>query len=119
MARVAIAIYQLKGSVNPANPGADITLTAIDSTNDHEWVFRENDSLLLVNNLGSGQAVTLKAVADPTGRIEDAVVTTGNNAFRVIGPLKSTGWLQTDGKVYLDSTGLSSFLLAVLRPPAN
>lgn len=119
MARTAIAINSLKGSVNPANPGADLTLTAIDSTNDHEWQFQSGDMVLIVNNLGSPQTITLVATADPHGRTEDATIQTGANAFRVIGPLNAAGWQQSDGTVHIDSTGLASMNLAVLRPPAS
>jgi hypothetical protein len=118
VARTAIAVNTLKGSANPANPGADLTLTAIDSANDHEWTLRDGDILLIVNNLGSPQSVTLVATADPHGRTEDATISTGANSFRVVGPLRTLGWVQSDGTVHLDSTGLSSMNLAVLRPPA-
>jgi len=118
MARVAIAINQLKGSKNPANPGADASFTLADATNDHEWVFAPRDMLMLWNGAGS-QTVTLKSVADPFGRVLDEVISVGASQIRVIGPLDATGWAQTDGKIYIDTAAPSTLLLAVLRQPSN
>jgi hypothetical protein len=122
MARTALPIYSLFGSKNPLNPGADVTMQAADQANDHEWLLADGRDLLFVANGDvGGQAITIKAVADPTGRTEDATVTVGAGQYRLFGPIKAAGWAQTDGKVYVDLGGgvPTSVTLAVLRLPAN
>ena len=113
MARVAIGVNNLAGSVNPAAL-TDITFTA-GNANDHYWDFREGDILVVRSTAGSN-TVTLVSVADSQGRTgNSAQAITASGDFALFGPLASNGWRQSNGRVHVDLSN-TSFELAVLRP---
>lgn len=112
MARVAIGVQSLAGSVNPASLN-DITFTA-GNANDHYWDLRDGDILVVRSTAGSN-TVTLVSVADSQGRSGDsarAIASSGD--FAIYGPLKADGWRQSNGNVHVDLSN-TSFELAVLR----
>ena len=120
MARVSIPITVMTGSKNPLNAGTEVTSVAFDATNHHQWEFRNGD-ILCVWNAGSGasRTATVVAVADPTGRTENAACVCEDSKLLPIGPLNDVGWVQTTGVVHVDvSATHASCHLFVLRKPA-
>ncbi len=116
MARVAIPILTLQGSVNPPFGGAEWMATPVnsDGTNDHEWEFLPGDILLCYNTDVGGRNTTLKATLNSQERLKDSSQTVGAESLGVFGPLSAEGWVQADGKVYVDCfdvTGVIKYLV--------
>lgn len=47
--------------------------------------------------------MVLTSVDDPYGRSESITEGLSSGQFKLIGPMKKSGWMQTDGKMYLHS----------------
>lgn len=103
MARATLTTSTAPGSNNYT--GAAVTMTAADASNLNEFVASGKDLVVAHNTGGSAYTVTITSVADPYGRTGDvAAVSIAAGAYMVFGPLENTGWLQTNGKVYLQAS---------------
>lgn len=118
MPRTAIAITTLKGpypTLPVAADALDVTQTAADAANDHEWVPNRRDILLVVNFGVSPVTFDIPSVAlkGRTGDITaysigaDEVVAFDFNDFE--------GWIQTDGKIRIDTAAAATLKFMVLR----
>ena len=72
-------------------------------------------AILLVRNDDVGaQLVTIDSVPDPYTREGDQTQSVPAGAYRIFGsPFPSTGWLQADGKIYVDAAS-ANVMLAVI-----
>lgn len=114
MPRTAIPITQVQGGADPAFITAT-TVTA-DDTNEHDWLMVDGDILLAFNTGAGAHNVTLVGTADYQGRVANSSQAVGAGALAVFGPLKSSGWKQTDGKVHVDTDdAVSETEFAVIR----
>lgn len=106
-----------------AAPGAyaatltTLTMTAADTVNLNEFVAGDNDLLVIHNTGGVTYTVTVTSVADPFGRSGDlSAINITAGAYAVFGPMKLTGWKQTDGKIYLQANNAAVKLGVVALP---
>jgi hypothetical protein len=116
MARTALA-------VQTAGPhGAvldDITFTAADATNDHEFVNSGREVLLMKNDDASPHTATVVSVTDERGRTGDETITCGASDICIVPFLDPSVWNQRatadKGKVFVDLTVDTSVSFAVVR----
>jgi hypothetical protein len=121
MARVALAVNDL-----PANGGGlnNLTFTAGDFTNDHEFA-NDGATLLVVKNTGVGAiVVTVASVADQFGRTKDTTLTVpaisgSDPGLAVSGFFLPAIWNQAGGKVFVDLPSATGLSLAVVRVPVT
>lgn len=88
-----------------AADAADLAFTAADATNKEQFTASGNDLLVAYNSGASPRTITITSVADEKGRTGD--ITTYSLAageFAVFGPLKKAGWMQSDGKIYMEAS---------------
>jgi hypothetical protein len=100
-----------KTTLNKTNaPGAYasatqlVTMTAADVANGNQFPFSNKD-LLIIQNTGAGaHTVTITSIADDQGRLGSITAENINaGEIKVFGPMKSAGWQQTDGYIYLSA----------------
>ena len=113
MARTDVTPVALAG----VYPGelTDLTWVAADPTNGNAVTLMGDEILLVRNDDTAGQLVTVSSVPDSAGRTGDVSATVAAGAYAVFGPVKATGWRQSDGKLYVDVASASVYL-AVLKP---
>lgn len=121
MARTAIAIQTPPGSY-PVLPlgalAAQLTFAASDNVNGNSFVSTGRELLLIQNTAGVAGTITVTSVADSLQRTGD--ITTYSipaSGFAMLGPFGQTGWKQTDGTVYVN-TSASTVNVAVVRLPS-
>lgn len=106
MAKATLTVTTAPGSNNYA--GVALTMTAADAVNQNQFVASGKDLIVAHNTGGSSYTITITSVADPYGRTKDvAAVSIGAGVYMVFGPLELTGWVQTDGKVYIEANNAS------------
>ena len=118
MARTAIPVQ----TTNPyGGKIEDISYTAGDATNDHEFAHPGGDVLVLIKN-GSGGSIdtTLVGVASAKtfNRATDVTISTGAGEESVV-VVPSSGFDQGSGVVHLDLTTDTSMEFAVVKPTAT
>jgi hypothetical protein len=87
-----------------AAAGVAVTMTAADNANQNLFTAEGNDLVIAHNTGVSTRTVTITSTVDPFGRL--GTISAENilaGAIRVFGPFPLPGWVQTDGKVYLES----------------
>lgn len=103
MARTVLTFTEPKGS--NADEGVKLTLTAADTSNNNAFVASGNDLVVAQNTDDAAQTVTVTSVADPYGRSGDiSAYSIAAGEVHILGPFKNTGWMQSDGKVYLTAS---------------
>jgi hypothetical protein len=96
---------------------ADLTMAAADVANMNQFTAQGNDLVVAHNTGASPYTVTITSSPDPYGRTKD--ITTYSLAageYAVFGPFGMTGWVQSDGKVYLQASNASVKLGVVALP---
>ena len=87
-----------------ASAGVAVTMTAADVGNLNSATCEGND-LVIAQNTGAGaHAVTITSAVDAFGRL--GTITSESiaaGAIRIYGPFPMSGWVQTDGKLYLSA----------------
>jgi hypothetical protein len=121
MARTAItsaSIRQLEHQGVTVSAGAaDLAMEAADDVNGND-VDCTGKEILIVENTDSGaQTVTITAAPDEFGRT-GAITTYSLDAgdYAIFGPFPTSGWRQTDGKLYIDASDALVYL-GILRTP--
>lgn len=88
-----------------ANAGVSVTMTAADTSNLNAFTAAATDLVVAQNTGGSTYTVTITSAPDAMGRTRD--IATENIAageIRVFGPFTQYGWMQTDGRIYLQAS---------------
>lgn len=86
----------------------DLALTAADVANKNQFAPSGNDLILVQNSGASPYTVTLTSAPDPQNRTGDiATYSLDAGEFAVLGPVKTMGWVQADGYVYLEASNAS------------
>lgn len=124
MARTPIAIQSPPGAY-PILPltalQAQLLFAASDASaapNGNSFVSTGRELLLVYNSAGAPGTVTVASVADAlqrTGDITTYSVPAG--AWAMLGPFSQTGWKQSDGTVYVN-TSATTMQVAVVRLPS-
>jgi len=85
---------------------ADLVMTAADATNKEEFVSSGREIVIAHNTGVSTRTVTVTSVADGfskrTGDI--SAYSLGAGEYAVFGPFERQGWMQSDGKIYLEAS---------------
>lgn len=85
---------------------ADLPMTAADATNKEQFVATGKDLIIVHNTGASAYTVTVTSVLDVrnnrTGDI--ATYSLGAGEYAAIGPLEKMGWMQSDGKIYIEAS---------------
>jgi hypothetical protein len=80
-------------------------MAAADASNLNQFVANGKDLVIAHNTGASAYTITITSAADPYGRMGDiATYSLGAGEYAVFGPLELAGWVQTDGKVYLQAS---------------
>ena len=104
MARVTLTKSTAAGTNTYA--GVVLTMTAADISDLNQFVASGKDLLVIWNtSTDTPYTFTVTSAADERGRTKDitteAIV---QGVHKIVGPLEMTGWVQTDGKVYLQAS---------------
>lgn len=115
MARTDLTKTEAPGSYGGS--GQAVTMVAADVANQNAFVAQGAD-LIVVHNTDSGaHAVTVTSAPDPFGRNDDiSSESIAAGEIRVFGPFKTTGWIQSDGKIYLEADDATVELGVVKLP---
>lgn len=102
MARTDLTKTDAPGSYAAA--GAAVTMAGADVSNKNQFT-AEGSDLIVAHNTGAGaHNITITSAPDPFGRSGDiSSESIAAGEIRIYGPLKVTGWIQSDGKVYLEA----------------
>ncbi|MBI5964938.1 MAG: hypothetical protein HY863_15775 [Chloroflexi bacterium] len=121
MARQTLTKVTLLGSY-PALPiaanAADVAFVAADVTNKEQIVPGGNDLIVVWNTHATNPyTVTFNSVADDKNRTGDITAySIGAGEIAMFGPFKQTGWMQTDGKMYMEASN-AAIKYAVIALP--
>lgn len=86
----------------------DLTMTAADISNLNQFSASGNDLIFIHNSGASPYTVTITSAPDPYGRSADiATYSLAAGEYAVVGPMKLAGWVQADGKIYLQGSNAS------------
>ncbi len=87
---------------------ADLTMAAADVANKNQFAASGKDLVIAHNTGASPYTITVTSVADGLGRTGDiASFSLGAGEYAAFGPFYPDGWVQTDGKVYLEASNAS------------
>lgn len=94
-----------KTSLSGAYAGATdlLTMTAADTTNQNAFTLARHDIVVIHNTDTGSHNITLTSADDPYGRQEDITESIGAGAIKAFGAVQLKGWLQSDGKFYLEA----------------
>jgi hypothetical protein len=93
---------------NAAAAGAAVTLTACDTVNFNQFTPGGNDLIVAQNTGGAPYTVTVTSSPDELGRLGTiSAESIAAGEVRIYGPLKNLGWIQADGKVYLQASNVA------------
>lgn len=85
--------------------GIPLTMAAADVGNLNAFQAAGTDLIVAQNTGGSTYTVTVTSAPDPWGRTRDiAAENIAAGELRVFGPFAQSGWMQTDGRVYLQAS---------------
>lgn len=88
--------------------GTVITMAAADVANMNQFTASGKDLIVAHNTGASPYTVTVTSAVDPYGRTKDiSAISLAAGEYRVFGPMELTGWVQTDGKIYLQASNAS------------
>jgi len=92
-------------ALQPAANSADLTMTAADTVNKEQFVASGNDLIIAHNTGASPHTITVTSVADgQTKRTGDITAySLGAGEYAALGPFAKQGWVQADGKIYLEA----------------
>ncbi len=113
MARAAMTVTAMTGSYD--SDGVTITggFATFNDTDDMEIVaFAGGEILLFTASSGTPQ-VTIVSVNDPFSRVGNLVKTLSTTDIVLFGPMKTTGFKQTTGQLFVDgdATGITYMIL--------
>ncbi len=108
--------------VIPSNGGVDndITYTAADAANDHEFLNSGNEMLYMKSTTAGAKSATAVSVSDEHGRTGDTTMApNGSEIIAVAGPFKPSVWNQRAaadaGKMFVDIASDAGVVFAVVQ----
>lgn len=115
MARTRLTVVDL----DPTHPGGAqaYTFAAHDTVNENDFLISGREVLLISNTDASSQDVVISSTPDSYGRTGDLTISVAAGTREAIAFLDRSGWMQSDGALYLDCTS-ANIEYAVLRLPA-
>ena len=119
MARQTLTKTVALGGYPASLVGTTLTFTAADATNKQQFVSTGKE-LVIAKNSNSGstaRTVTINSTADERNRTADyTAVSIAAGATAIFGPFPQLGWVQPDGKIYLEASH-AEILWAVVQLP--
>jgi hypothetical protein len=105
MARTDLTKTTAEGAYGDYAAGdADVTMAAADTVDKNAFTFEGKDLIIAHNTGASAHTVTVTSAPDPYGRSQDIDgYSIGAGEIAAFGPLEADGWLQSDGKIYLEA----------------
>lgn len=96
----------------------DIVFTAADVANKNEFVPSGNDLVLAWNSdAADPYTATVTSAPDPQNRTGDiSAYSIGAGEIAHLGPVRTLGWVQPDGKVYLEANN-AAIKFAIIALP--
>jgi hypothetical protein len=118
MARTSLTVQILPGAYSAATTvkWTELDMSATATSSGNAFTLSGAEVLMLRNDLGTTAKVVISAVNDPFGRSVNSTIGLAASGYKVFGPIKTVGWIQTDGKCYLETTS-SDIYAAVMKVP--
>lgn len=93
-------------ALQPAANACDLTMTAADAANKEQFVASGNDLIVAHNTGASTRTITITSVADGANKRTGDITTYSLQAgdYAVFGPFTKQGWMQADGKIYIEAS---------------
>lgn len=96
---------------------ANLTFVAANTTDKEQFAAGGNDLVLVWNSGASPYTVTVNSVADAQNRTGDiATYSIPAGTIAALGPFKQPGWVQTDGKVYMEASNVAIKYAVIALP---
>jgi hypothetical protein len=114
MARTTLTIQQLVGPYPDPLNLTNLTFAAADVANMNDFVFTGRELIIARNTDASTRNVTLTSIKDDLNRVGNVTRALLTNEFAIFEALKLSGWLQSDGKFYLQADH-ANVLFAIVR----
>lgn len=95
---------------------ASVTFVTSDNVNGTSFAHTGSEILIVNNTDAASQTVTVKSVADLTGRLGDTTKLMNPGSFYVFQLFPVQGWRQTNGTILINTTS-ANVKLAVIRLP--
>lgn len=114
MARTPLTPVEVNGPYDATL--STVTWTAADVANKNQFTLTGRELILIHNADGvSAHNIVLTSIADPYGRTGNVSASVAANGYRAFWIGALTGWLQSDGKFYLeaDSTQIEFAILKI------
>ena len=116
MARTTLTKSNAPG--NYSSTGAVLTFATADAVNGNDFLATGNELVLARNTSGANTYyVTVSSVNDPYNRKGDInQYNIPANGYAVFGPFPRLGWMQPDGKIYIDVENAAVELAVIVLP---
>ena len=102
MAETTLTVSEIGGGY--ASAATTLTMAAADTVNQNDFVASGNDIIVFHNTGASSRTITITSSNDPFGRTGDiAAESIAAGAYKVFGPMKTQGWVQSDGKILVQA----------------
>lgn len=104
--------------LTPINPPADwgvapvaVPFTALDGTDGGQFTATGRELILVRNTNAAARTVAVPSTASArlggrAGASNDQSASLAQNDYRVYGPLPLDGWVQSDGRIYINVSGV-------------
>lgn len=121
MPRTSLTVQTAKTQFETISAGeADFTFAAGDVANGNDFTASGKDIIIVQNTDGAiAYTVTITSIIDEknrTGDITSYSLAAGDFAIFTVGLTTSKGWIQTDGKIYIDVEN-AAVEVAVIKLP--
>jgi hypothetical protein len=119
MARTSIPVQQLAAF---GEGDENVTFTSADAANDHSFVLRGDELLIVKNDDAAGKDITFVAPSDSYSRSRgagDNDKTVPASSIGVFGEFDPSVYRQSDGTMHIDITADTSLSFAVVRRTRN
>lgn len=105
MPRVTLTALAALGSYGIVGVNSvDLPMVAADVSDKNQVVATCNQLVFAHNTGGSAYTITISSTNDPFNRTGDiAAYSIGAGEYALFGPFELDGWVQTDGKLYLEA----------------
>lgn len=106
-----------KPTAYPALPvtadSLDVVWVAADTVNQNQFSPSGDDLILVKNDDAGAQPVTLTSAPDAQGRTGDIAAYSIGAGEVAVFRVKTAGWMQSDGKVYLEAASANVFFAVI------
>lgn len=117
MARANITVIAAPGAYAGSMTALTWTTVATGTSSGMQFTM-SGAELIIARHAGTASGVLgLTSVDDPYGRPETLTINFTSGQYKIIGPMKKTGWMQSTGKFFLHSASTRELTAAVVTIP--